>query len=1285
MIDNNNFKQLLQYLGFSENNHIFSKNFPSGNFYLKVDFQKEQIMYPEDQGFKVHERQTCNFSSDENFVVFECVHRLLEKGYNPKHIELEPKWKLGHGASGGRADILVKDQEEKSLLIIECKTAGDEFKKEKQKMLSNGGQLFSYFQQERSTEYLCLYTSDFINDTITYENAIVKTQDRQQDIQAFNDGDENIKLYKNAQNNQELFEVWKETFNCYFHYKGIFEYDVNAYEIGIRPLKKENLKPFLEATGLFNAFMEILRHNNISDNANAFNRILSLLLCKIVDEKKEEGEVLDFQVKEGEDTPERIQDRLQRLYAEGMKQYLDEAIVYFEDEEIQNIIEHYRETPIEKIEDMFKQIKYYTQNEFALKEVHNRELFLQNARVLNEIIKMLQNYQFRYSKKQQMLGDFFELLLNHGIKQNEGQFFTPVPIVRFMILSLGLDKIAKRKLAQKQNRFLPKILDFACGAGHFLTESIDELQHFIEHMQDNEIQENEKQLLANIKQYKQSTQWAKDYIFGIEKDYRLARTSQIACFLNGDGDANIIFGDGLENHERLNLKEKFDVILSNPPYSIKSFKNYVSSEVSQNFTLFQQLTESSKEIETLFVERTAQLLKDGARAAIILPSPILSNDSELHQQTRKIILEHFNIKAIASFGSGTFGATGTNTVILFLEKRNPDYATDRRYISEDLFSQIARDSYLDRERLLELFIDYRNLDIEDYKTLMGRNPNENIKKQTFYQDYQTWFDNLTEIKKLKQQKTFTNLKPNEQKQELEKRFYDKILAKEQEKFYYFMLTLKDDLRIKATNGEAYKQQKTIIIQSQLAGKQNAKDFLGYEFSTRKGNEGIKINRNAQGQAINKMYDDNDHTNSQKANSYILKHFENKQFAAIDESLQDHLKVATLTHMLDFEKAVFSNTLSLNPKSNSEEPQNTEIKSQWELVRLEKLLLNINGNITKIEKKEILEQGDIPVITQEKIFISGYSNHDKVIDDLPLILFGDHTCTFKYIDFPFVRGADGTQLLKIDDKKLLPKCFYYMCFLLEIPNKDKYERHFKYLKEIKIPLPPPEIQTKIVSECEAIDQESQSAQQTITQAKAEIESKVKAVIDAGHAEKKLGEIAEITRGASPRPIRNYLTENESGINWIRIGDVSVSSKYITATQQKITIEGAKKSKIVKKGDFILSNSMSYGRPYILDIDGCVHDGWLILSDVNLAINKDYLYNILSSQLVQEQFSGLVTGVTVDNLNVSRVRSVTIPVPPLEEQNQLIREVELLEDKISRAQQTIEQAPKQKQMVLTKHLQ
>ena len=140
MITIDNFKDVLETLGFEAEGETFQKSI--GEAELKVDFDQEKIIYPEDKGLKVNERQTCNFSQDENFVVFECIHQLLEKGYKPEHLELEPRWRVGHGASGGRADILVKNQEDTALLIIECKTAGDEFEKAWQKTQQDGDQLF---------------------------------------------------------------------------------------------------------------------------------------------------------------------------------------------------------------------------------------------------------------------------------------------------------------------------------------------------------------------------------------------------------------------------------------------------------------------------------------------------------------------------------------------------------------------------------------------------------------------------------------------------------------------------------------------------------------------------------------------------------------------------------------------------------------------------------------------------------------------------------------------------------------------------------------------------------------------------------------------------------------------------------------------------------------------------------------------------------------------------------------------------------------------------------------
>jgi type I restriction enzyme M protein len=147
MITKDSFPQLLESLGFTKRKSIYSKTVGAAT--LLVDAAKQEIIYPESQGLIVNERPTCNFSANENFVVFECVHRLLEKGYKPEHIELEPKWKLGHGASGGRADILIKDNLNKPLLIIECKTPGNEFKKAWNKTLQDGNQLFSYAQADQ--------------------------------------------------------------------------------------------------------------------------------------------------------------------------------------------------------------------------------------------------------------------------------------------------------------------------------------------------------------------------------------------------------------------------------------------------------------------------------------------------------------------------------------------------------------------------------------------------------------------------------------------------------------------------------------------------------------------------------------------------------------------------------------------------------------------------------------------------------------------------------------------------------------------------------------------------------------------------------------------------------------------------------------------------------------------------------------------------------------------------------------------------------------------------------
>jgi len=148
-------------------------------------------------------------------------------------------------------------------------------------------------------------------------------------------------------------------------------------------------------------------------------------------------------------------------------------------------------------------------------------------------------------------------------------------------------------------------------------------------------------------------------------------------------------------------------------------------------------------------------------------------------------------------------------------------------------------------------------------------------------------------------------------------------------------------------------------------------------------------------------------------------------------------------------------------------------------------------------------------------------------------------------------------------------------------------------------------------------------------------------------RKIGDVCIVERGGSPRPIDQFITEDENGINWIKIGDTT-ESMYITDTAQKIKPEGMKKSRYVEPGDFLLSNSMSFGRPYILKIDGCIHDGWLVLRDKDELFDKRFLYYYLSSKATYQKFKSMAVGGVVNNLNSEMVRKVDVPVPRKSEQ-------------------------------------
>ena len=170
--------------------------------------------------------------------------------------------------------------------------------------------------------------------------------------------------------------------------------------------------------------------------------------------------------------------------------------------------------------------------------------------------------------------------------------------------------------------------------------------------------------------------------------------------------------------------------------------------------------------------------------------------------------------------------------------------------------------------------------------------------------------------------------------------------------------------------------------------------------------------------------------------------------------------------------------------------------------------------------------------------------------------------------------------------------------------------------------------------------------------------------------KFYDVAKLYRGSSPRTIVNFITKSEDSVNWIKIGDVSPNETYINSTSEKITKEGAKKSRRVYKGEIILSNSMSFGRPYILNLDGCIHDGWFVVRDYEKLLNKKYLYHFMSSPLIQKQYKNLSAGGVVSNISSELVYSVKLNIPSKEEQHKVAKFLSLLDKKIELQTKKIE---------------
>ncbi|EAH7130484.1 N-6 DNA methylase [Campylobacter coli] len=1065
MITKDNLKQVLENLGFKNKNENYVKTI--NNYTLLIDYKNQSINYPKE--IKIHDKTTSNFSHPENFVVFECVHRLLEKGYKAEHLELEPKWNLGRDKKGGKADILVKDNENNPYLIIECKTTdskNSEFIKEWNRMQEDGGQLFSYFQQEKGVKYLCLYTSDF-SDKLEYKNYIIQAYDNEEYLKE----KELQNSYKKSNNNIELFKTWKESYELQYFKQGIFEENVNAYKILEITPTFDNLKE-LKEEGKYHEFAKILRKHNISGKENAFDKLVNIFLCKIYDETFNKNNLKFGYFGVMADTYANMQDRLMWLYKEAMKEFLGEKITFVSNEDIEKDFKQLKiKTLKEVMQNYIKELKFYSNNDFAFLEVHNKELFLKNALVLKEIVELFANYKLTQNSTNQFLGNLFELFLQKGMKQDEGQFFTPIQICEFIMYSLPL-----QEMLSKSSKAL-RVIDYACGAGHFLNTYANELKRYLT---EDELKEHYKN------------------IYGIEKEYRLSKVSKVSSAMYGQNEINILYADALASFELANTNNlegekakpqiesnSFDLLIANPPYSVKGFLETLSDKSKNTYKLFNDdiNIETNNSIECFFCERANQILNDNAKAAIILPSSILNKDS-IYKNTREILFQNFDFIAIVELGNQTFGATGTNTIILFLRKKetfkqeNHLISQDYSLIKERIEAENLKDNESFYQNYLSAYCDFRKFDKELYSNFLNGNLDSNLAELEAFKDYRNAFRQTSDYKKLKESKIY---KESKDKQDLEdKAFLAYAQAIEKDKLLYFSLSL---------------NQEVLIIKSPSDIKEQKK-FLGYEWSNRKGDEGLKELHEPY---LSPLFERDNPQNETKLNTLICKAFL-KTLSDIPKDLQGYASKARLIDMMDFEKVEFNKAISLNVKSRDE--LNPFKNSKFELVRLGEVCDLFNGYAFK--KTDYVEKSNTLLIRMGNIRPNGEFDAEHKIQYLPdnfnnkykdyllndgdvIIAMTDMGNAMNILGVPTIVKNKNNRNFLLNQRvgklfnfseKIIVQYLKYALSSNEVKKQFKLQGYGglqinlgkTQILSTKIPLPPLEIQKQIVAECEKVEEQ-----------------------------------------------------------------------------------------------------------------------------------------------------------------------------------------------------------------------
>lgn len=1034
---------------------------------IEINIGEEKILYPNLK--QIGRETTTNFSAEENFVVLDIIVGLLKQGYLPNQISIEKPYQLGHNTKSGNADVTIEDNEGNPFLIIEAKTYGTEFTKEWKNTLLNGGQLFSYERQENKAQALVLYASKVHESSIERIYHAIHLKDNDDFLATLS----NPRSYGNAKGGNDKFEIWRDIYQQEYRTSGVLELTIKPFEIGEVKLTVSDLKEIThdEVQRKYNQFATILRKYNVGGRENAFDKLVNLFLAKIVDEEQNQDDLMFNWKGVAQDTYFDLVDRLQRLYQIGMEKFLDEKVSYVAEQDIEDAFRLRKDAAKDAIFNYFKELKYFSNNDFTFLDVYNEQLFYQNSRILVEVVQMLQDMKLKTEEQNQFLGDLFEGFLDNGVKQSEGQFFTPLPIVKFIVSSLPLKRI-------NESTDIPKVIDYASGAGHFLNEYAEQIKNYVDG--------------TKIHDYYSE-------IYGIEKEYRLSKVAKVSAFMYGQDNINIIYGDALD--EQSKIKENtFSIVVANPPYSVKGFLETLSDKQREKFNLSSHVDrlETNNNIELFFLERAEQLLKPEGVAGIIVPSSVLSNEG-LYTKARKRLLENFDIIAIAEFGSKTFGSTGTNTITLFLRKKKypPNEADFYRYAVERWFTNTNIEEA--DISIVETYCEILGFDYHLYRELQT-NQLEKLLEVELFQEYKEIFEKSNIAKTIIKKRITTKYSEKDKEVDYQKALYSFIREREQEKVFYFAL--------------ANSQKNNVIIVKSPVDNTEIKNFLGYEWSKRKGQEGIKyIGTNisnedmevSKTQAINSiqtpLFNPLNSEDSSKINTIIRNNF-NNELSTVPQELEKFVSEMSLIDMINFGNAHFDGQIKTSPEKK------IELVSKYTVEKLGKVVdVKIGGTPSRSNYSYYqngtnlwvsISEMNGQVITSTKEMIT-----DEAVQNSNVKLIPKDTTLLSFklsIGKTAIAGSDLytneaiAALVPLDTSKILNEYIFifFNSKILDLENVGNKafgkSLNSKFLKEsIPIPVPPIDIQKQIISEVDKLDKKYQNSRMMIEDYRKEIKN------------------------------------------------------------------------------------------------------------------------------------------------------------------------------------------------------